>query len=221
MTKTKEALLSMWREVRRRPAWLSLLVESLGLDAEDEAFLNDTEDGFLAGAKELEAQWRRDMAERVRRFREETDGEWARERRKDYLLRAIQDIELELAGLSLENCGGTARGEITLAFARMRCRELERQKARLARELRFLNGRGAGKGLDEAQIEKARAYPLENLVETKRGMMLCPLHDDTHPSMLVKKGFGYCFSCGGHLDSIGYLMRVKGLRFREAVAALQ
>ena len=61
---------------------------------------------------------------------------------------------------------------------------------------------------------------LEELSD-RRGMMLCPLHDDTHPSMLVKNGFGYCFSCCGYLDSIGYLMRVRGLNFREAVKNLQ
>ena len=221
MTQTTETLHAIWRSVRNRPAWISRLVERLGLDAGDEGFLNDTEDAFLLAAKELEGQWRRDVADRVRQFREEVDGEWARERRKDYLRQAITNIDQEISGLSLESPDGAARDEVARAFGRMRVQDLEHQKARLARELRFLSGRVNGKGLDAAQIEKARAFPLAELVETKRGMMLCPLHEDKHPSMLVRRGFGYCFSCGGRLDSIGYLMRVRGLRFREAVEALQ
>jgi DNA primase len=60
-----------------------------------------------------------------------------------------------------------------------------------------------------------------------KDFICCPLHPDrlgkpdVHPSMLVKAGFGYCFSCGARLDAIGYLMKVRGLGFKDAVRALQ
>lgn len=83
--------------------------------------------------------------------------------------------------------------------------------------------------LTEDQIRRARSRPLETvLVEPPTKWLIhCPVHlertgrQDIHPSMLVRGGFGYCFSCGGSLDSIGYLMKLRGLSFRQAVEALQ
>jgi len=74
------------------------------------------------------------------------------------------------------------------------------------------------KNLDNDRVESARAYPLQELVKSKR--ILCPLHKDTKPSMSTEKGFGFCFSCGGSIDSIGYLMKVEGKSFVEAVNTL-
>ena len=221
MTKTEEALSAMWRGARNQPAWLSRLVEQHALDAQDEAFLNDTDDAFVRAVKTMEGEWRRDAGNRLRQFRAEVDEEWAKGRRREYLGEAIRKLEREISALCGETPDEGTRDDLTRMFNRLRVQDLEHQKGRLAWELRSLSRRGKRNGLEPFQIEKARAFPMEELVETKRGMMLCPLHEDTHPSMLVKKGFGYCFSCGGHLDSIGYLMNVRGMRFREAVEALQ
>lgn len=76
-------------------------------------------------------------------------------------------------------------------------------------------------GMD-SRIARAREFPLEKLVtlEGRLPYIVCPFHDDTRPSMLVKNGFGYCFSCGAWTDSIKWLMTQKKMAFREAVEEL-
>jgi len=51
---------------------------------------------------------------------------------------------------------------------------------------------------------------------------LCPFHDESTPSFTVNpvKGFVHCFGCGAHHDAIGFVMRMLGVDFREAVRQL-
>jgi hypothetical protein len=48
---------------------------------------------------------------------------------------------------------------------------------------------------------------------------LCPFHNEKSPSFTVvpDKGFFHCFGCGAHGDPIGFVMRVRGLTFIDAV----
>jgi DNA primase len=51
---------------------------------------------------------------------------------------------------------------------------------------------------------------------------LCPFHAERTPSFTVnpRKGFVHCFGCGAHHDVIGFVMRLAGVDFREAVRQL-
>ncbi len=60
---------------------------------------------------------------------------------------------------------------------------------------------------------------------TKRGREhsgLCPFHNEKTPSFTVSedKGFYHCFGCGAHGDALGFIMRMEGLSFPEAVERL-
>jgi len=60
---------------------------------------------------------------------------------------------------------------------------------------------------------------------TRRGREhsgLCPFHNEKTPSFTVSedKGFYHCFGCGAHGDAIGFVMRMEGLSFPEAVERL-
>ncbi len=60
---------------------------------------------------------------------------------------------------------------------------------------------------------------------TRRGREhsgLCPFHNEKTPSFTVseEKGFYHCFGCGAHGDAIGFVMRMEGLSFPEAVERL-
>lgn len=48
---------------------------------------------------------------------------------------------------------------------------------------------------------------------------LCPFHDEKSPSFTVKPAQGtfHCFGCGAHGDVIGWVRRIEGLAFPEAV----
>ncbi len=78
--------------------------------------------------------------------------------------------------------------------------------------------------ITDEQIERARAYPIENLVEVNRaGMARCISgeHEDRHASMQATNGFVFCHSCGFKGDAIALYMKLNGTSFTEAVRALQ
>lgn len=80
----------------------------------------------------------------------------------------------------------------------------------------------AGAITDEA-IVRARAVPFEKLIGCDDGDRIrCPLHNgDGTRTMLVRGGWGHCFSCGDWIDSIKFLTVIEGLTFRQAVDRLQ
>ncbi len=63
------------------------------------------------------------------------------------------------------------------------------------------------------------------LRKSGKGFMgLCPMpdHDDRNPSFYVDPGKQYyrCFGCGAHGDVIDFVMRMRGLTFKEALEYL-
>ena len=209
MTRDTAALCALWREVHNNPAWLSLLAERLNLVTDDESCLIELDNAYLLDMKLIERQWRMEL--RSLFLFPGVDSEWAKGRRQEYLAQEINaqgnigdehEAENECSDHGAESPAN---------------QELGQRKSRHNHELSALP-QNPGYA-PESQIEGSAV--LWKTLSARRGMMLCPLHDDTHPSMLVKNGFGYCFSCCGYLDSIGYLMRVRGLNFREAVKNLQ
>lgn len=81
---------------------------------------------------------------------------------------------------------------------------------------------GTSSGVDDIEIERARSYPLEQLVPdiNKHGRVLCPFHPDKNPSALVRNGYFYCFTCGESSDSIKWLMTQHNFTFVQAVKKL-
>lgn len=80
---------------------------------------------------------------------------------------------------------------------------------------------GYDEGITKDQIEKARDYPIDNLIESRRNMAKCPFHQDKTASMYLKNNFFHCFGCGLSGDTIDLLMKRDGLSFKEAVIKLQ
>jgi len=54
-------------------------------------------------------------------------------------------------------------------------------------------------------------------------MGLCPFHDDKEPSLSVDqaKGLFHCFGCGESGDVFDFVMKMKGIGFREALSYLK
>ena len=71
--------------------------------------------------------------------------------------------------------------------------------------------------INRDKIEMARNIDPRSFLEAKGGMIKCPYHDDTNPSMSIGRGFFNCFVCGKHVDSIDYIRKVNGLSFADAV----
>ncbi len=59
-------------------------------------------------------------------------------------------------------------------------------------------------------------------IEFRRGKSLCPFHDERTPSFILnqKKQTFHCFGCGAHGDAITFVMKLKGLSFKEALIYL-
>lgn len=74
--------------------------------------------------------------------------------------------------------------------------------------------------ITEAQIQHAREYPLENLIDHRKFMAKCPFHPDKTASMYLKNNFYHCFGCQANGDTIDFVMKSKNLTFPEAVRYL-
>jgi hypothetical protein len=78
-------------------------------------------------------------------------------------------------------------------------------------------------------IPYAKAVPIQDLYDfrniKKYGANIkvsCVFHEDKNPSAViyVKNNNYHCFSCGIHLDSIAFIMKLQNLQFKEAVQCL-
>jgi len=97
--------------------------------------------------------------------------------------------------------------------------ELKKETERL----RFLlfPPKESGARITENQIRRAKEYPLNRLIETRRNMARCPFHHpDNRPSFSIKNNFGHCFACGWSGDTIKFLMDTRALNFKQAVEML-
>jgi len=76
-------------------------------------------------------------------------------------------------------------------------------------------------GITDEMIEKAKTYPIENLLEiNERNFALCPFHDDKKPSLYCKGNFYYCFSCQSSGSVIDLYMHLHSCNFVEAIKNL-
>jgi hypothetical protein len=75
--------------------------------------------------------------------------------------------------------------------------------------------------LTDKEIELAREFPMDSLVISDNGKILCPFHADTNCSMHVYPNGVHCFVCGKHLDVIAWVMYSENLSFYQAVKRLQ
>lgn len=77
--------------------------------------------------------------------------------------------------------------------------------------------------IEGTDLEKAKAYPIENLIKVNRdGFALCVAHQEKTPSLKVyKDNHAYCFGgCGKRFDSIAIAMAVWNCDFKSAVERL-
>jgi len=78
-----------------------------------------------------------------------------------------------------------------------------------------------GNKITPDMIERAREYPIKDIIEVKKnGFSLCPGHDDHHPSMDCRNNFCFCYVCGWSGDSISLYMKKHNTDFTTAVEFL-
>lgn len=75
---------------------------------------------------------------------------------------------------------------------------------------------------DGTDIERARLYPMEDLVKFTQKKAKCLWHDENTPSMhLFPNNKVYCFGCAKSGDVIDVFMLINNCSFKDAVDALK
>ena len=99
----------------------------------------------------------------------------------------------------------------------------EEIKEKIQKNKKILRSIKSGKEeITPYMIERAKQYPLENLVKINRkGFALCVAHKEKTPSMYCKDNFAFCFGCGFYGDAISLYRIISNASFVEAVRFLQ
>src|SRR5262249_50632129 len=54
-------------------------------------------------------------------------------------------------------------------------------------------------------------------VRRRYGSWLCPFHEDSNPSLCIKRRGYRCYACGAQGDALKLVMGLRGLTFRESL----
>jgi len=89
--------------------------------------------------------------------------------------------------------------------------------------IEVLEGKRSEKNtITDEMIERAREYPIENLLELGMNRRAkCVFHQGEDFNMDIRKNFAHCYVCGASGDTIKVYQAQHGANFREAVLALQ
>jgi len=141
-------------------------------------------------------------------------------RKKEDEIGALTIKKDVLSQKELTETQGLARDVVLEMTLLPKIKKLEKQ----VRYLRLgLETEKKDNGLTESQIQQARDFPLEDLIDTKRinKMWCCPFHEENTPSLHIYPNNQYhCFGCGAHGDSIKFVMERNKLNFVDAIKFL-
>ncbi len=209
MIHSPKSLVHFWQLTHNRPGWMFFLKDRVGLDRGDWEFLSDLDDDFNQKVKR--GHYKKDLeAFGVSR-------EWVKDRRTAYLEKGISDLTKEI--FKIEDEIAIMRDRDEPLFGRLMLKKplegLRNRRDKMRRELVNMENTC---GLTEEQIERARQFPMTELIGKKR--IPCPIHQGKDKNMGAKGNFAHCFVCGVTLDAIGWLMKVEHKSFVEAVKEL-
>lgn len=72
----------------------------------------------------------------------------------------------------------------------------------------------------KASIAVRQAAEQYGVEVDRRGMALCPFHNDRHPSLYVADDHYHCYACGEHGDVIDFAAKLYDLRLYDATQKL-
>lgn len=174
---------------------------------------------------ELSKKYRKELKELKEEIEEESPG-WMKERRKEYLIKEMLRCLFFLTPFRKWYEEATERNadyltkRIIQIFASYDY--WKKRMYKLSMEYKFTILRKTNRSeITPDMIEKAREYPIQEIVEINRsGFSLCPGHDDHHPSMDCRNNFCFCYVCGWCGDSIALYMKKNNVDFVMAVKFL-
>lgn len=176
---------------------------------------------------DIEKEYRKTEIPKIRKFVKEFKNELKdipelKEARKNFIEGKIKCLEWLIRGLnenikkSFEKDGSYL--ERWIYNKKIKHFETQLKRCLFENRIKSISGKDL---ITDDMILQAREYPIEDLIEVNgRGFALCPYHDDKKPSMLVRNGFAYCFSCQTSKDAIAIAMDIFNLKFPQAVKKL-
>ena len=75
-------------------------------------------------------------------------------------------------------------------------------------------------GVSNTDIENAKQFPINHLIEVKQKKAKCLWHDDKNPSLHVYRDHVYCFVCNKKADAIDIYMTLNNCDFVTAVKGM-
>lgn len=149
------------------------------------------------------------------------DIQWAISRRKEYLHQKITELKNDQhSALQLFSGNDELSRFLLLDTIKLLNKEIKKYEM----GLNFKNtGKGKGNRITQTDIERARAYPIENLLQNVRGgktHCISGTHEDKHPSMDIRNNFAHCYSCGWHGDVVSVYAKLHGTDFVASVRDL-
>lgn len=157
---------------------------------------------------------------------------WVKEMRRQYLQDEIPRLQKELVEwaiqtgkliLKAKNQGDGIKSEreFIQVFLGSFEGEMRAKIAKLKREVNYLDAPANPNAVTEAQIQKAREYPLWRWIgKSPKDKVLCPFHTDSKPSVYLYEDNGHCFVCNRQINAINWVMNERGLAFLDAVRLL-
>lgn len=152
------------------------------------------------------------------------DRAYALQCRIRYLKEEITRMGSNYADLIIEMLDGS---ELDCAMYDSRLDQQRKELESKRRELQVLRRRMSGKvktdEITDDMIARARMYPVELLVEFRRGKTQAWCHEDRNPSAFhgTRTNTVQCPVCDKKFDSIAVLMQRDGMQFADAVRQLQ
>lgn len=147
------------------------------------------------------------------------DKQWALNCRKRFISARLWDIaeEKEEAAETITD------NDWSVALFLNRIEALSKEKLKLAKELRQIDRLMLpSNGITDEMIAMARQYPIDKMIEFKRGNALCLWHNEKNPSMRYypQTNTVYCWSCQKSAGAIDVCMKIDAISFVEAVKRL-
>ncbi len=125
--------------------------------------------------------------------------------------------EIQQKKIRIREARNRQDSEITMAYYEIQMDGLISQEKKIRKRIET-----AGVKFDGSKLERAKGYPIENLIEVKNGFAKCPLHTDKTPSMKIypKQNKYHCFSCNKGGDSVDLCMAINNIPMAEAIKML-
>lgn len=138
--------------------------------------------------------------------------------RLQYLKERMREKLDEIQALRNKRSNDSAASAIWQIFIDAEQKELDE----LSKKYHWLKKPKNSKDKQEVNIQKAKEYPMSELVTIQKNLTICLWHDDKHPSMKYypKTNTLYCFVCNRAADTIDIVQKKFDLTFLQAIKKL-